>query len=157
MGPDVSVRLPLPPSRGTARVSRAERGEEETMRRLTTATLALVLASVLHSRPAGAVHSQAGEAGLALGAAAANLVYLPVKTLVAVGGLGVGALTGLLTGGDTRAAYALWVPTTGGTFLLTPGNFDGTRPIEFFGSDYADRPSTNARDSSIAYRALYMY
>jgi len=127
------------------------------MRRLTTATLWLLLATVLQTRPAGAVHSQAGEAGLAVGAAAANLVYLPVKSIVAMGGLGVGALTGLLTGGDKRAAYAVWVPTTGGTFLLTPANFDGTRPIEFFGSDYPDRPSTNDRDSSIAYRALYMY
>ena len=127
------------------------------MQRLTTVTLGLVLATILQARPAGATHSQVGEAGLALGAAAANLIYLPVKTVVAVGGLGLGALTGLLTGGDVRAAYALWVPTTGGTFLLTPAHFDGTRPIEFFGSDYADRPSTNPRDSSIAYRALYMY
>jgi len=127
------------------------------MQRLTTVTLGLVLATILQARPAGATHSQVGEAGLALGAAAANLIYLPVKTVVAVGGLGLGALTGLLTGGDVRAAYALWVPTTGGTFLLTPAHFDGTRSIEFFGSDYADQPSTNVRDTSIAYRARYMY
>ncbi len=127
------------------------------MQRLTTVTLGLVLATILQARPAGATHSQVGEAGLALGAAAANLIYLPVKTVVAVGGLGLGALTGLLTGGDMRAAYALWVPTTGGTFLLTPAHFDGTRSIEFFGSDYADQPSTNVRDTSIAYRARYMY
>jgi hypothetical protein len=127
------------------------------MRTLTTVTLGLVLATILQARPAGAMHSQAGEAGLALGAAAANLIYLPAKTLVAVGGLGLGAFTGLLTGGDVRAAYALWVPSAGGTFVLTPAHFDGTRPIEFFGSDYADRPSTSKRDTSIAYRALYMY
>src|SRR5438876_296179 len=104
----------------------------------------------------------AEAAAIALGtvaavAAAANLLYLPAKTLVAIGGLGVGALTGLLTGGDIRAAYAVWVPAAGGTFLLTPAHFEGTRPIEFFGSDYADRPSTNARDTSIVYRSLYMY
>jgi len=127
------------------------------MRRLTTVTLGMVLATSLQTRSAGAAHTQAGGAGLALGAAAANLIYLPVKTVVAVGGLGLGALTGLLTGGDVRAAYALWVPTTGGTFLLTPAHFDGTRSIEFFGSDYADQPSTNVRDTSIAYRARYMY
>ena len=127
------------------------------MQRLTTVTLGLVLAAILQPQPARAAHTQAGEAGLALSAAAANLVYVPVKTLVAVGGLGLGAFTGVLTGGDVRAAYALWVPAVGGTFLLTPAHLDGTRPIEFFGSDYTDRPSTNMRDTSIAYRALYMY
>src|SRR5438094_370462 len=93
----------------------------------------------------------------AVGAGAANPVHPPARTLVAVGGLGVGALPGPLTGGDIRAAYAVWVPAAGGTFMLTPAHFEGTRPIEFFGSDYADRPSTNARDTSIAYRSLYMY
>ena len=150
MGAGVIRVLPLRRSRGTAK-------EEGIMPRLTVLTVVFALVLALDGQPALATHSQAGEAGLAVGAAAANLLYLPAKTLVAIGGLGVGALTGLLTGGDIRAAYAVWVPAAGGTFMLTPAHFEGTRPIEFFGSDYADRPSTNARDTSIVYRSLYMY
>ncbi len=98
------------------------------MPRLTVLTVVFALVLALDGQPALATHSQAGEAGLAVGAAAANLLYLPAKTLVAIGGLGVGALTGLLTGGDIRAAYAVWVPAAGGTFMLTPAHFEGTRP-----------------------------
>ena len=58
--------------------------------------------------------------------------------------LALGSLTGALTGGDVRAAYALWVPAASGTYLLTPAHLEGTVPIEFFGSDYADQPSTAA-------------
>ena len=126
------------------------------MRRLTIS--ALVLVTALQTRPAGAaVHTQAGEAGFALAAAAANLVYVPAKVLVAVGGLGLGGLVGFLTGGDMRAAYALWVPAAGGTFMLRPSHVEGTRPIEFFGSDYVDQPSRNPGDTSIVYRSLYRY
>jgi hypothetical protein len=32
------------------------------------------------------------------------------------------------------------VPTAGGTYFLTADMMDGREPIEFFGSDYADRP-----------------
>src|SRR5205823_14429438 len=131
MGAGVIRVLPLRRSRGTAK-------EEGIMPRLTVLTVVFSLVLALDGQPALATHSQAGEAGLAVGAAAANLLYLPAKTLVAIGGLGVGALTGLLTGGDIRAAYAVWVPAAGGTFMLTPAHFEGTRPIEFFGSDYAD-------------------
>jgi len=35
--------------------------------------------------------------------------------------------------------YAVWVPTVTGPYFLTPAHFEGTRPIEFFGSLY---PST---------------
>ncbi|TMB20083.1 MAG: hypothetical protein E6J59_09680 [Deltaproteobacteria bacterium] len=105
--------------------------------------VALVILSVALGRPASArAEGAAAEFGLAVGAAAGNLVYLPVKGIVALGGLALGAVTGLLTGGDLRAAYAVWVPAASGTYLLTPAELEGTEPIEFFGSDYVDRPST---------------
>lgn len=122
--------------------------------------VALVLLGAVLGRPAVLrAENGAAEFGLAVGAAAGNLVYLPVKVVVAFSGLALGGLTGALTGGDLRAAYALWVPAAGGTYLLTPAHLDGTVPIEFFGSDYADRPCTTAGATEGAgiYDVQYQY
>jgi hypothetical protein len=129
--------------------------EEGPMRKL---ILAVLLGVLVGGRPAAAaVHTQGEEAGYAIAAATLTLVYLPVKTLVAIGGLAVGAATGFLTGGNTRAAYAIWVPAAGGTYFLTPSQIAGTRPIEFFGADYIDRPSRNVPDDrTTAYEAVYV-
>lgn len=118
-----------------------------------------VLAAALLVGPprAGHAHGGAADAGLALGSAALNVVYTPCKVLVVAGGLIAGGLVGLLTGGDTRAAYALWVPAAGGTYMVTPSHLDGSQPLEFFGADYADRPSpmTRTLESSSIYEAFY--
>jgi hypothetical protein len=106
--------------------------------------------------PARATHTQAGELGLAVSSAVANVVYVPAKAVVALGGLFVGGLAGFLTGGDQRSAYALWVPAASGTYFLTPAHLEGAEPIEFFGSDYADRPSTAAAEAGGVYEAVYM-
>jgi len=103
----------------------------------------LALAGLMLGRPSvGRADSPGREAGLALGAAVSNLLYVPVKILFATGGLIVGSWAGLLTGGDVRAAYAVWVPTASGTYFLRPAHLEGTEPLEFVGTDYADRPST---------------
>ena len=117
----------------------------------------LVLGMLVLGRPVPGRAQPGAEFGLAVGAAGANLLYVPAKVITAIGGLALGGMTGLLTGGDTRAAYAIWVPTAGGTFLLTPNNLDGTEPIEFFGSDYADRPSkgTGVTEGRGIYEAQY--
>ena len=105
--------------------------------------VALVLLGIVLGRPAPLrAHSAGAEFGLAVGAAAGNLGYLPAKLIVAIGGLVMGGVTGALTGGDVRAAYAVWVPAASGTYLLTPAMLEGTQPIEFFGSDYVDQQST---------------
>ncbi len=141
---------------GRTRVSAAER-ERTTMRRV---LVALVLLGVVLGRPAVLrAESAAAEFGLAVGAAAGNLVYLPVKVIVALGGLALGGLTGALTGGDERAAYAVWVPAASGTYLLTPAHLEGTVPIEFFGSDYADQSSktAGATEGAGIYDIQYQY
>ncbi len=108
------------------------------MRRLIAA--AVLLALVATVRPAAAV-TQGEEAGRAIASAALNIVYLPAKAVMAIFGLAAGSVVGLATGGDVRAAYAIWVPTTSGTWFFTPEQVEGSKPIEFFGSDYADTPS----------------
>ena len=97
------------------------------------------------------------EAGYALLAGFANLGYGPVKVLMAAGGLAVGAVMSVLSGGDDRAAYALWVPTASGTYFLTPDNISGREPIEFIGTDYADKPSGVGKigDRTRIYDAMY--
>jgi hypothetical protein len=118
---------------------------------------ALVLALVVGRPVAGRAASPGTEFAMALGAAGANLLYTPAKVVVAVGGLVVGALTGVLTAGDTRAAYAIWVPAASGTYVLRPANLDGSEPIAFFGNDYADTPSTlsAAPEAGGIYEAQY--
>jgi hypothetical protein len=63
----------------------------------------------------------------------------------------------MLTGGDVRSAYAIWVPAASGTYFLTAANFEGSEPIEFIGSDYADRPSpgSSAAEAGGIYEAQY--
>jgi hypothetical protein len=84
--------------------------------------------------------SQGDEVAFSLVSAMCNLFYTPAKGVVAAVGLPVGAVAGFLNGGDTRAAYAIWVPTAGGSYFLTADMMNGKQPVEFFGSDYADRP-----------------
>lgn len=123
-----------------------------------TVSIAAVLATLLLGRPAPsrATENQGQEFSLAIAAAAADLLYTPAKVLTAAVGLPIGGLVGVLTGGDTRAAYAVWVPMASGTYFLTTYNLEGSEPIEFFGSDYADRPSTSSEaDVTGIYRAEY--
>jgi hypothetical protein len=92
-------------------------------------------------------------------AAVCTLVYTPLKVIVATGGLAVGAVAGTLSGGDTRTAYAFWVPAAGGNYFVTADHLDGNQPLEFFGSDYTDRPSTYGRThhGCAAYDAKYTH
>lgn len=85
------------------------------------------------------------EFGYSLASVGLNLFYVPAKCLLAMGGLFLGSFTGLATGGSTRAAYGVWVPATSGTYVITPAHLDGSEPIKFFGTDYADRPSAAGR------------
>jgi hypothetical protein len=102
---------------------------------------AVLVGLVATGRPAAA-NTQAEEAGRALASIGMNIFWVPVKAVMAVVGLAAGSVAGIATGGDERAAYGLWVPTASGTWFVTPDQIDGSRPIDFFGSDYADTPST---------------
>ena len=84
--------------------------------------------------------TQAEEVWFSVLATGANLFYTPLKFAIALLAMPVGGLAGAASGGDARTAYAIWVPALGGTFFLTNAHMDGSKPIEFFGSDYADQP-----------------
>jgi len=84
--------------------------------------------------------TQAEEAWFSVLATGANLFYTPLKFAIALLAMPAGGFAGAASGGDARTAYAIWVPALGGTFFLTAANMEGTKPIEFWGSDYADQP-----------------
>ena len=119
--------------------------------------VSFMLAASLAAPSVVRADSQGNEVAFALTSALCNIFYTPAKVVVAAVGLPVGALTAFATGGDTRSAYAVWVPTAGGTYFLTPSMMTGREPIEFFGSDYADRPSGygQTHHGSGAYDAKY--
>jgi hypothetical protein len=111
------------------------------LKRMVIAGLLGAALTIGAASPARAL-TQGEEAGFSLLAAAANLFYTPAKTVVAVVGLPVGAFAGWVSGGEERSAYAIWVPTSGGDYFLTTDHMEGSKPIEFFGHDYADTPAT---------------
>jgi hypothetical protein len=84
--------------------------------------------------------TQAEEVLFSVLATATNLFYTPLKFAIALVAMPAGGFAGAASGGDARTAYAIWVPAFGGTFFLTAAHMEGTKPIEFWGSDYADQP-----------------
>ena len=101
------------------------------------ASVALLVVALVAGSPARADARDAGrEAALAGASVAANLLYTPAKLVMALAGLPAGALTFVCTGLNERAAYAIWVPTIGGTYFITPARLDGIKPIHFIGSRY---------------------
>jgi hypothetical protein len=103
-----------------------------------------VAGTLLAPVPARAI-TQAEEAGLTLVATWANIFYLPAKAAVALGSIPVGGVAGVLSGGDMRTAYGIWVPAMGGTWFLTNGHLDGSKQLQFFGADYEDTPTPTLR------------
>lgn len=128
----------------------------KTTLRGSTLVLALAVASVGHAHVPGTGGSTPPhEAALSVAAGLSSIGYFPVKVGMATVGLLGGAIVGVLTGGDTRAAYGLWVPLAGGDYLVRPAHLDGTRALEFFGVRYDDEPSQYDSDGSVIYDALY--
>lgn len=106
--------------------------------------LGLALVAVLvFAAPAAAELQQAGaradgsefwsDAGLGAGAAITNLIYIPAKLVYASVGSVVGGLAYLVTLGSTETANAVWEPTLGGTYVLTPGILSGEEKLHFNG------------------------
>jgi hypothetical protein len=98
--------------------------------------VAAALAAAL-AAPARAAESRSlGENfGLGLVAGFGTMVYFPVKMVYSmIGGL-VGGLTYLVTLANEDTANAVWQPTLGGSYVLTPDMIAGQEPVEFIGSE----------------------
>jgi hypothetical protein len=75
-----------------------------------------------------------------------NLLYVPAKLVYAgVGGLTGGLALGL-TGGDVNTAQAIWEPSLGGDYFLTPSMVQGDESISFAGTPAAGVSGTMPDD-----------
>jgi hypothetical protein len=78
-----------------------------------------------------------------------NVLYMPAKVLYATTGGITGGFAYGLTGGDYQTANEVWVPSMGGTYVLTPSMIRGDDSIAFTGmpDNGASRDSSDTRSS----------
>ena len=93
------------------------------------------------ANPVTATHETAEPTtGQKFASGALTMLYFPVKTAYAgLGGI-VGGLAYVLTGGDMERAEIVWTPTMKGTYVITPEQLWGDKPIEFFGKPESEIP-----------------
>lgn len=76
------------------------------------------------------------DAGYGTLAAVVNIVYMPSKIVYAAVGVVTGGFAYVLTGGDDDAAMAVWSPSVGGTYVVTPAMIRGEEPVLFSGPSH---------------------
>jgi len=77
--------------------------------------------------------SPEGAAGLQAVSWLATVPYGAMKVAYAVGGGIVGGLTWMMSGGDTEAAKAVWIPSMTGDYIVQPENLTGEKSLHFMG------------------------
>ena len=77
--------------------------------------------------------SLGSNAGWGVAAFVGNLVYAPVKLLVALGGTLAGGVAWAVTGGDGEQADAIIRPSLTGDYVLTPDHLRGFDDLELLG------------------------
>jgi len=90
--------------------------------------------------------SPEGAAVLQAASWLATIPYGAVKVAYALGGGIVGGLTWAMSGGDTAAAKAVWIPSMTGDYIVQPQNLTGEKPLHFMGgSSEKSQPELSAR------------
>lgn len=79
-------------------------------------------------------HRYASDFGVGVGAVFTNIVYMPVKFVYATLGGITGSFAYVLTGFRFDLAKSIWVPSLGGTYVVTPSMLKGEDPIYFSGT-----------------------
>jgi len=72
----------------------------------------------------------AQRAGVSLAAGLLNAVYFPVRLVLTIVTAELGGFTGMMTGGDRQAAWAVWDATEGQAFI-TPAMLEGRETMRF--------------------------
>jgi hypothetical protein len=91
-------------------------------RRIGTLSALLTLALVLVGTAPSLLHAEdmIEKAGVAVGVSVGNVIFLPAKAISTSMGVFFGALSFVLTGGDTEIMQQAWRDTTEGPYLITP-------------------------------------
>jgi hypothetical protein len=91
-------------------------------------------------------HRFATDLGYGVGSIFTNLVYMPVKFVYATLGGITGGFAYVLTGLRLDTAKSIWVPSMGGTYVVTPAMLKGEDPIYFSGTTQAKRAARDEED-----------
>jgi hypothetical protein len=118
-------------------------------RRAVVAALLATLLVVAVVRPAAAQENSnhfAKDFGVGVGALFTNVFYMPTKLVYATLGGITGSLAYVLTGFRLDLAKDIWVPSMGGTYVVTPAMLKGQEPIFFSGTTQSTATSRREED-----------
>src|SRR5262245_40870885 len=89
--------------------------------RIRIATIVVVLAIALGIAP-GSLRAEDNieKAGIAVGVTVGNMVFLPAKLVSVTFGALSGALSWVVTGGNTELTQQIWRDTSEGPYIITP-------------------------------------
>jgi hypothetical protein len=91
-------------------------------------------------------HRFATDFGLGVGAIFTNLLYMPTKFVYSTLGGITGGFAYVLTGLRMDIAKAIWVPSMGGTYVVTPSMLKGEDTIYFSGTTQPKRAGHDEED-----------
>jgi hypothetical protein len=100
--------------------------------------LSLWVGSSLLVMPRAASAGYLNDFGLGVASAISTFVYAPLKISYALVGGTFGCLGYLLSVGSLDVAKKIWVPSLGGSYVITPDMLQGDGEIRFFGSETAE-------------------
>ena len=80
----------------------------------------IALTIVALAPPALRAEDNIEKAGVAVGVSAGNLWFVPIKAIVMSVGAVSGALSYLVTGGNTELTQQIWRDTSQGPYIITP-------------------------------------
>ena len=124
----MSLKLKSTATRTANPGSRA--GRRLMMSLLVCVALAVTPATAL---AAGEGETMVREAGIGMGTAVASLIYAPLKLVYAFGGMVVGGLAWVFSGGDPSVANIVLTPSVRGDYVISRKQLLGEQEIEFFG------------------------
>jgi hypothetical protein len=96
--------------------------------------VAMVVATTVRPALAEDENHFAKDFGVGVGAVFTNILYMPAKFVYATLGGITGGFAYVLTGLRLDIAKGIWVPSMGGTYVVTPSMLKGEDPIYFSGT-----------------------